>query len=308
MTATPLKTGTLTELVAETEDGVVRHTILAALVSSALVAAPLGAQPAERLIYRASHSVHDADAGLREPSGLALDQQTTEFWTISDDSDHVFRIDEEGVVTARLPRVRGLKDAEAIAVARSGGLVVLSEDNASILLIRPETDDGPEERKLLEMKGAELLLDALDGNPDRLSPEGLAIDPSRGVALIANERDPRLLIELSSALDEIVAVTELTERMGFVADGVDDRRLDISGLATDPLRSGIWLTSDTGKCVFLWKQNDAPPQRFDLLWLVDGKIRKVDNAEGVALSENFARLFIVTDDRKRSRLHEFTIE
>ena len=268
----------------------------------------LSADPPEHLIYLGSYSVYDKAMGLREPSGLSFDHTSGEFWTVSDDSQHIFRIDQAGQVTARLPKLQELVDAEGIATNKTGDFVILSEDARSIFTLTSNADAQAQRHELLDINGADILLAALGGQADRLSPEGLAIERSTDAVFVANERDPRLLIELSPSLDEILSVTMLSADIGFVAKSVDDASLDISGLATDRTRNGLWLSSDTGKAVFFWDRTNKPSQSFELLWLEDGEIRTVKNAEGVALNANNEMLFVITDDGKRSRLHTYRIE
>ena len=268
----------------------------------------LSADPPEHLIYLGSYSVYDKAMGLREPSGLSFDHTSGEFWTVSDDSQHIFRIDQAGQVTARLPKLQELVDAEGIATDKTGDFMILSEDGKSIFTLTSNADAQAQRHKLLEINGADILLAALAGQADRLSPEGLAIERSTDAVFVANERDPRLLIELSPSLDEISSVTMLSADIGFVAKSVDDASLDISGLATDRTRNGLWLSSDTGKAVFFWDRTNKPAQSFELLWFEDGEIRTVKNAEGVALNANNEMLFVITDNGKRSRLHTYRIE
>ncbi|MCC1494523.1 SdiA-regulated domain-containing protein [Cognatishimia sp. F0-27] len=270
--------------------------------------APIPAQAPDQLVYRGSVSVFDGKARLEEPSGLALDPESGTFWTVSDDTERLFRIDADGRIVARSDKLRHLQDAEAVAVAGPGRVLVLSERRGSVFEVDPDSAERPVEHPLLEMRGAALLRDALGGQPERLSPEGLAIDPATGRVFVANERGPRLLLTLTATLDEILSVTPLTEARGFVSPAADARRLDVSGLVWDARRGGLWLTSDTGECLFFWELGARPARRFDLLWLSDGKVRAVENAEGVALDADGAALLVITDDGKRSRLHRYELE
>lgn len=40
--------------------------------------------------------------GLRVLSGLSFDHTSGEFWTVSDDSQHIFRIDHAGQVSRKM--------------------------------------------------------------------------------------------------------------------------------------------------------------------------------------------------------------
>ena len=129
----------------------------------------------------------------------------------------IFRIDQAGQVTARLPKLHELVDAEGIATNKKGDFVILSEDARSIFTLTSNADAQAQRPKLLEINGTDNLLAALDGQADRPSPEGLAIERSTDAVFVANERDPRLLIELSPSLGEILSVTMLSADIGLAA-------------------------------------------------------------------------------------------
>jgi uncharacterized protein YjiK len=264
--------------------------------------------PPERLIFLESHPIFEESEGLREPSGLALDPATGEFLTVSDDSRHVFGLDAGGKVT-RLPHaVADLKDAEGVDIAPDGRVLLLSEELGAILWMDPDAPHEATLHPLSDMPGFEAFLAVAGNDPGRLSPEGLAVNGQTGAVLVANEHDPRVLIEVSPSLDRIVGVTRLSEERGFVCRGASDEELDVSGLAHDAGRGGLWITSDTGKCLFFWDGSGQPARRFQLAWRDDDSIRAVDNAEGVALAPVGDALFIVTDDGKASRLFRYAIE
>jgi uncharacterized protein YjiK len=278
-------------------------------VASPVAADTAQADPPQRLVYLQTHQVFQDADGLREPSGLAFDPKTGAFLTVSDDSRHVFRIGPDGAIVQRLPKIDGLEDAEGIDLAPDGTrLLLLSEDLGTILSLDTAAQDEATLHPLSELPGFEAFLAAAGNDPERLSPEGLAINSQTGSVLVANERDPRVLIEVAPALDSIVGVKLLSEERGFVCDHASDDDLDVSGLAYDAQRNGFWITSDTGKCVFFWDGSDSPARHFDLAWPDGDKVRPVDNAEGVALGPDGTTLFVVTDDGKSSRIVEYGIE
>jgi uncharacterized protein YjiK len=264
--------------------------------------------PPEQLVFRASHAIFAHAEGLREPSGLALDPSTGTFLTVSDDSRHVFRLDAGGRITKRLHSVDDLEDAEGIDVASDGRILILSEELGGIVSMDPSDPNKAVLHLLSELPGFDAFLAVADNDAERLSPEGLAVNGKSGAVLVANERDPRVLIEVSPALDRIVGATVLSEERGFVCRHATDAELDISGLAYDAGRDGLWITSDTGKCVFFWDGSESPARHFDLAWLDGDTVRTVDNAEGVALAPDGVSLFLVTDNGKESRLFEYAVE
>ncbi|MGG7644805.1 SdiA-regulated domain-containing protein [Rhodovulum sp. YNF3179] len=267
------------------------------------------ADPPRQLTYIGSYPFHQGKAGLKEPSGLTLDPVSGGFLTVSDDSRHVFRTDDAGKVTGVLPKIDGLSDPEGIALAPgTGRRLILAEEDAAIFAVDAAPPYTVQRRALLEIPGSDMLRDALGGDPGRLGPEGITVDPVTGTVWVVNERAPRLLVELSPGLDEIRAVTALTSELGFVSRDVADARLDVSGLAHDRRRGGIWMSSDTGKCLFFWPRRGGPAHRFDLLWQDGEDIRRIDNAEGVTLNAAGDRLFVVSDDGKDSRFFVYGID
>jgi uncharacterized protein YjiK len=267
-----------------------------------------GTASPERLVFRGSHVIFAHADGLREPSGLALDQATGTFLTVSDDSRHVFVLDAEGGIIERLPAVDDLEDVEGIDAATERLILLLSEELGGIVSMDRAAPDKATMHLLSEMPGFDAFLAVADDDRKRLSPEGLAVNGATAALLVANERDPRALIEVSPRLDRIVGVTLLSEERGFVCRHASDDVLDVSGLAYDARRDGIWIASDTGKCVFFWDGSETPARHFELAWLDGERVRTVNNAEGVAVSPDGETLFVVTDDGKASRLFRYTIE
>ena len=55
----------------------------------------------QSLRFVAAYPIYQRDAGLTEPSGLQIDAETGHFWTVSDDTRRLFRIDSTGRFVAR---------------------------------------------------------------------------------------------------------------------------------------------------------------------------------------------------------------
>lgn len=265
-------------------------------------------EPPQRMIFLESHRIFDESEGLREPSGLALAPLTGEFLTVSDDSRHVFVLDAGGKVARRPHGVAELRDAEGVDVTPDGRVLLLSEELGAILSMDLAAPHGATLHPLSKMAGFDAFLAVAGNDPGRLSPEGLAVNGQTGAVLVANERDPRALIEVSPALDRIVGVTLLSQERGFVCRHAGDDELDVSGLAHDVGRGGFWITSDTGKCVFFWDGSENPARHFDLAWRDGDRVMAVDNAEGVALGPDGDTLFVVTDDGKASRIFRYSVK
>ena len=248
-------------------------------------------------------------AGFREPSALAADPGTGEFWSLSDDGPRLFKLDARGATTIEPIAFDGLNDPEGIAFdSGSGRLLALSEADATIFVVSLEAPETMTHHAILDMVNVDLLLSALDGKPDRLSPEGIAFDPAEGSIYVVNERRPRVLIKIAPDLRTILSVEALTAEQGYRSGATSDHHLDVSGLAHDPFRRALWIASDTGECIFFKKFPNDTAVRVDLVWKEDGETRQVQNAEGVALDALGDQLFVVSDDGKNSRLFVYEIE
>ncbi|MEX5728713.1 uncharacterized protein Ga0609869_002066 [Rhodovulum iodosum] len=266
-------------------------------------------RPPASLSFLRSYPLHDKKAGLTEPSGLMIGPGSDGLWTVSDDTRRLFRLDAQGQVIEVGPKIDALVDLEGIALGATGRrILVLSEEHAEIVAIDRHSPQRAERFALREMTGSDKLAAAMDGDLDKLSPEGIAVDTETGAVLVVNERAPRLLIRISPDLDEIVSVLPLGGDRGFVAHGMNDHRLDASGLAHDAARGGIWIASDTGRCVFYLAEEAGPALRFDFLWRDGDKVRPIENAEGIALDASGKTLFVVSDDGTHSRLFIYGVD
>jgi uncharacterized protein YjiK len=252
-------------------------------------------------------AIHDPEEDFHEPSGLTLQPDTGHLWAVSDDEKRLFRLDLDGTIDPESVVDVGVKDFEGIAWMASGRLAVVRETDAEILIFEPGSAEPLLRRKVLEMENSSLIEADFEASGDQKGLEGITCVPDAGALFVVKEGKPRLLLEISQDLKRIVARHELSAERGFVADGIEDDRLDVSGLCCDPHRAALWIVSDTGCCVFLY---DPVRKRAMSAPLIHGNGRKrklLRNAEGVALDASGHRLFVVTDDRSRSKLATFDI-
>jgi uncharacterized protein YjiK len=264
------------------------------------VSLPLQAQAqAPILSFESNAALYDRDAGLMEPSGLAI-RPDGGFWTVSDDTDSILEIERTGEVSRIGPSQVLFDDLEGIVYDRqSGWLLVVSESGREILLVDPETLTVRGRFPLSAMRGADGLNLRGDG------PEGIAIRKD-GTVVVVLERQ-RLLLEISSDLSEILRLIRLDAEIGFSAPGVKDRHLDVSGITFDDHRNALWILSDTGQAVYFLEDGKDWATRYDLVFTEDGKTDRVSNAEGIAVSADGKTLSIVTDDGSSSRLLRYLI-
>lgn len=287
-----------------------RETGLAWAAAFLVCYAPIGSAAAGTdgnmvLRFVKSHKIADPAHDFTEVSGLSL-AQGGGFWSVSDDTARLFHLDDEGKIRKKssLPSDPGL---EGVALDPAGGrLLTVREDTSEILAI---AQDGTLTRhSILAMDGADGLAVYFSASDTNDGLEGITVDPESGAVFVIKERTPRLLIEISPDLTSIRRVITLTEAAGFASDQADDDRLDVSGLEWDPSRQGLWITSDTGKAIFLFSMSTLHAKGWALLSDDKGKPHRVSNAEGVALAADGRSVFVVTDDGNKSRLLEYRID
>jgi uncharacterized protein YjiK len=285
----------------------IRPALLLALLPVLLTAEPGLSLPTLR--FEASFDLHHRNDGLTEPSALSFDPGTGTLWTVSDDTDAVFRIDQQGRILSILKVPTGLRDPEAVAHdPAQNRILVLSEKDAAIIAIDLDDPHKQTAYPILEMAGRNALRALLDDYDAPLSPEGMAIDTETGRVLVVNESLPRVLLQISADLDRIETIDLLSADAGYAVPGLDDDRLDAAGLAVDPGRDALWIVSDTGKSLFFYDRTRKQARRFTLLWRDGGKTRPVSNAEGIALDRDGRKLFVASDDGHDSRLFVYRVE
>ncbi|NDW45284.1 SdiA-regulated domain-containing protein [Ruegeria sp. PrR005] len=267
-----------------------------------LVAGPVWAEMSLSLVK--SREIAEPSIGFSEPSGLSTAADGG-FWSVSDNVARLFRLDHKGRPgkpddLSAEPQLEGI--AEDMPRQR---LLMVREDTTEILSLAP---DGTLTRfRLLALPGAEGLAAHFQADENN-GLEGITVDPETGAVLLVKERRPRLLIELAPDLSRVVRIQEMSAAMGFVSAAAQDDRLDLSGLAWDARRKGVWITSDTGQAVFFLDLSSMTARGWALMDADKKKLHPVSNAEGVALSSKGDVLHVVTDDGKKSRLLTYRID
>ena len=267
----------------------------------ALLCAPIGfstAVSALELEYVSHIPLYFPEIDLTEPSGLAVDPEGSGFWIVSDTTHTVFRLDANGDIAAYIGRDDRMRDLEGVAhdVAQRR-LLMVSERTGSIVAV---SLDPPHRTAVVDIAALPSPADLSDALEDRQNGlEGIAVNAETGTVLVLKERSPRLLVEMTPSLDRVISVRALND---ILPDGED-----VSGLAVDSKRRGIWILSDVGKSVYFLPDHDAAIDTIDLFWMDGTKKRALKNAEGAALSPDGRSLFVVTDDEWKSVLVHYAI-
>lgn len=278
---------------------------VAVLLCSLDYVLPVHADGAQMMLrFESSDKIADRSHDFTEVSGLSLSENGG-FWAVSDNAPWLFRLDDAAKIRqqASLRAERGLEGVASFAAG--GRILAVREDTSEILEV---AQDGRITRHpLLEMEGAESLVAPFAQSDSNDGLEGITIDPETGTVFVIKEREPRLLIEIAPDFGHVRRIVPLTSAAGFVSEQAKDDRLDVSGLAWDGLRQGLWITSDTGKAIYFFDLATITARGWTLIRDSNGKSRRVSNAEGVALSADGQTIFVVTDDGKDSRLLTYRI-
>jgi uncharacterized protein YjiK len=252
--------------------------------------------------------IFEKSVEFKEPSGLAM-LNDGKLLSVSDNVPKIFQLQTDGdlVSDERISENKSL-DLEGIAVRDDEALLAVAESSRTILLIERTSPPRVTKYPLNEMSGygasvAPLLVD----NPEDKGLEGITVNGSTGIVYVAFENQPRLLLSVSPDLTEIVEVKLLNVENGLVSDHAVDDDLDISGLAWANEAGVLWIVSDKGSRVFAYNPVHERAVGFDLSFEDDGKEKLVKNAEGITVDEDKGVLYVVTDDKKKSRLYAFEL-
>ena len=212
--------------------------------------------PKKPLTYIGAYAI-----SVPEPSGLVLTQDKKGFWTVSDESSTIYRLDNEGNVVQTI-KVDGF-DFEAITLIDDTTLVILQERTREMVF--------------LDTSGTELKRIKLDLEGELNSgPEGIAFNPENRHFYILNEKRPPLFVELDEQLNIIKKDT-----LKFCKD--------VSGLYFDDANQFLWMLSDESQLVIKTDLNGKLLEKIDIT---------IPQPEGIALSEDGRKLYIVSDNKE----------
>jgi len=267
----------------------------------ALLGVILSGQSASALELRyVSHlNLHHPEIGFTEPSGLAVDPDGSGFWIVSDEAEAIFRLEaSSGDLRTFTGQDSRMKDLEGVTVdADRGRLLLVSERTANIVTMSLLPPHRVTAIDLAALPGVEYLDGVLQDRRNGL--EGISIDPDTGAVYVLKEDAPRLLIELAPGIESVISVLDLDQLLP--GDG------DVSGLAVDNQRHGLWILSDQDKAVYFLPNSGDAPLALELFWRDEDRMHRLDNAEGVALSPDGQDVFILTDDGKHSKLIQYRV-
>ena len=259
------------------------------------------------LTYLARYNIEDESEGLNEPSGLALSHGKNALWTISDDTDKIFKLGLDGELKEEKSFTIPIEGFEGITLDPGGEfLFTIKEEHNVIITIQVDPQEVVARKGLAEMTGYDTVKQYFPTNEDNKGLEGITWNTTTGTIFVIKEGHPGVLIEVSSDLQTIQRHKLLNDENGFFDIEVTGDQIDFSGICYDARRDRFWIVSDKAERLYMydWKENTVI-QSFRLGYGKDGEYREIEKAEGVAIDPDSNRLYVVSD--KEVRLYVFDI-
>ena len=259
------------------------------------------------LTYLERFDIKDEKEGLTEPSGLVLTRGRRGLWTISDDTDKVFRIGLDGKLKPKKSFKVPKKGLEGITLEPKGRFLFTVREGANqIFKLNIAKRTVAKKRRLEKMAGYDKICHFFaDDKDENKGLEGITWNVDTHTLFTLKEGDPGLLIEVLPDLSAIRGHVELGPHNGFRDPGSKGDKIDYSGICYDPTRAAFWIVSDKAKRVFLY---DAAANRVvqsaALSYRKNGEVKEVEKAEGVAYDPRSGRLYVVSDEEVRLYVYD----
>jgi uncharacterized protein YjiK len=198
------------------------------------------------------------ELNVKEPSGLTFSENGEFLWTVSDETNKLYKITTLGEVIDSV-NVEGI-DLEGVSKYNDNKLFVICERERSILVL--DSNLTINKKLYLDLKGKK-----------NSGIEGITYNKNNGHTFVINEKDPALLVELDDSL-HIISQKEL--------DFADD----VSGLDYNPRLNELWIVSDLNRTLF----------RCNTLGVIlDSYKVDIRQLEGVAIDFDKNMIYLVSD-------------
>lgn len=206
---------------------------------------------------------------IPEPSGLALSEDKSHLYIVSDHKGIIYETTLQGVVTREI-KIKN-SDYEGVAWSASNALFYL-------------VDESKNKIKIYDIHGNKVTDHVLSAKASTKSgPEGIAIDASTDHIYVVNEKSPRLLYQLDSTFNEI-----RKQKIDFLSD--------ISGIEVNPMDGAIWLMSDEDQRVVRLGKDGKP----EATYLMD-----VEQMEGIAIDWDNKLMYVVSDKEEELHIYKY---
>jgi uncharacterized protein YjiK len=207
---------------------------------------------------------------IPEPSGLAMNESGTGLYTVSDNTNNIYKISLKGNVIQKFQYTGN--DLEGVSLFTTNKLLVAEERNKEIVVYDLLTN------AIVKHKIDYNNSDANSGL------EGVAYNFDNGIIYALNEKDPGLLIQLRSNFS-INSQTEL------------DFAIDYSGICYDSSIKKLWIVSDQNQTINKCDLNGDLIKSYPI---------NVIKAEGIAVTDK--EIYIISDGTAKLYIFKKPIE
>ena len=259
------------------------------------------------LTYLKSFKIKDAAEGLSEPSGLALSHGGNALWTVSDDTNKIFKLSLDGNLKKKNCFKIPDNELEGIVLEPTGKfLFAINESKNEIIQIEIDSQNVTNRKRLSAMSGYETIAHFFSDSAANKGLEGISWNIKKGNLFVMKESSPGLLIEVSPDLQMIISHCILDGDNGFLDRKIKSEEIDFSDICYDHSRDCFWIISDKARRLFLYDGNkNTVLQSASLAYMKKGEYREIEQAEGIAINPESNRLYVVSD--KEAVLYVFDI-
>jgi len=205
--------------------------------------------------------LEEINLSVSEPSDLSYDADTNSFWTVSDNTNKIYKLDMDGHIVEELPFVG--EDLEGIFYdSTSQSLWVAEEGTSQIVNV--------------SLAGEELQsynLPIPTGTNSGL--EGICFNNSGNICLV-KEKNPGVYYRLNQSF-----AVDLEIELDFAGD--------YAAITYDTERECFWIVSDQNQRVYLWTEADGVINEFSLPF---------SKPEGICLIPNSQLIYFVSDSEE----------
>ena len=205
-----------------------------------------------------------------EPSGLTFGASNSELWTVSDQTNQIYKLDLQGNVLDTLSYAGD--DLEGIVYNASDQTFWIAEEAISEIVH-------------LDLAGNELERYPIDiDNQPKHGLEGITIDTLTQTIYVLNEKEPGVLLKLKSDF-----TIDKTYELDFAGD--------YSGFYYDSELKKFWIVSDEEQTLYLWDTQKGIEAEYPLTF---------SKPEGIVIDTNQNRFYIVSDSEEKLYIFELT--
>ncbi len=258
------------------------------------------------LTYLDHFEILNEAEGLNEPSGLSLSHDNKSLWVISDDTKKIFNLRLDGDLVEDKSFKIPDRELEGIVLDPTAEfLYTVKEPDNEIIKIKIDTQEVVDRQYLAAMKGFDSIKHLFSGGNANKGLEGITWNTRTGTIVVMKERDPGLLVEVSSNLKMIQSHKLLNDENGFRDTRASPDDIDFSDISYDHGRDCFWIISDKAKRLFLYdcKENKVI-QSSKLGYGDNGEYREIKKAEGIAIAPDKNRLYLVSDEEARLYIYD----